>query len=78
MGGSFVEKGIQILNESKIPTFKYPDEAAWSFATMWKYSENLSTLYETPSVGEKKGMLHSKEAENLIRKVRKTHLADRV
>lgn len=52
MGGSFVEKGIQILNEAKIPTFKYPDEAAWSFATMWKYNENLKSLYETPEIHE--------------------------
>lgn len=52
MGGSFVKKGIQILNESKIPTFEYPDDAAWSFATMWKHSENLAGLYETPSSRE--------------------------
>lgn len=76
MGGAFVEKGIQILNEAKIPTFKYPDEAAWSFAMMWKHSENLQSLYETPSVREygsdtaKERML-SKEAEKLINQVRK-------
>jgi acetyltransferase len=49
MGGDFVQKGIQILNEAKIPTFEYPDDAAWSFATMWKYNENLKSLYETPT-----------------------------
>ena len=76
MGGSFVEKGIQILNESKIPTFKYPDEAAWSFATMWKYSENLTSLYETPALHENEMSMHkeiqrSGEAEELINQVRK-------
>lgn len=76
MGGSFVAKGIQILNESKIPTFKYPDDAAWSFATMWKHSENLASLYETPTF---RGYGHDKpeeaawsqEAEKLIALVRK-------
>lgn len=76
MGGSFVEKGIQILNESKIPTFKYPDEAAWSFAKMWKYSENLTSLYETPliqenGINENKEINRLEEAEKLIERVRK-------
>lgn len=75
MGGSFVQKGIQILNESRIPTFKYPDDAAWSFATMWKYSENLASLYETPAIHEygdnqAEEIKNSKEAEKLIQKVR--------
>lgn len=52
MGGSFVKKGIQILNESKIPTFAYPDDAAWSFATMWKHAQNLAGLYEIHSPHE--------------------------
>lgn len=75
MGGSFVKKGIQILNESKIPTFEYPDDAAWSFATMWKYSENLASLYQTPSVrgnasGKPEELDRSIKAKDLINKVR--------
>lgn len=49
MGGSFVNKGIEILNQSNIPTFEYPDDAAWSFATMCRYTDNLKSLYEIPS-----------------------------
>jgi len=53
MGGSFVRKGIEILNSSHIPTFEYPDDAAWSFATMWKHSQNLAGLYEMHTSPEK-------------------------
>jgi acetyltransferase len=72
MGGSFVEKGIQILNDNKIPTFTYPDDAAWSFATMWKYSENLKRLYETPRKEDTKPeeIIHLNEAKKLIQQVR--------
>lgn len=46
MGGSSVWKGIEILNQANIPTFEYPDDAAKAFATMWRYSRELHSLYE--------------------------------
>lgn len=52
MGGAYVRTGIDILNRSGIPSFEYPDDAAWSFATMWRYSRNLQSLYETPLIME--------------------------
>jgi acetyltransferase len=33
-----------------IPTFEYPDTAARAFCYMWRYSDNLRTLYETPAL----------------------------
>lgn len=48
MGGEFVQEGREILNQAGIPCYEYPDEAAWSFAKMWQYSEELKDLYETP------------------------------
>jgi acetyltransferase len=48
MGGSSVATGEAILNEIGIPTFPYPDTAARVFTAMWRYSENLRALYETP------------------------------
>lgn len=48
MGGAFVQGGIELLNNARIPTFEYPDSAAKSFATMCRYSKNLKSLYETP------------------------------
>jgi acetyltransferase len=50
MGAGEVEKGEDILNDAHIPTFKYPDRAARAFQYMWRYSENLKSLYETPAL----------------------------
>ena len=52
MGGTSVAPGESILNNADIPTFSYPDTAARAFTYMWRYSENLRSLYETPSLVE--------------------------
>jgi len=48
MGGKDVEEGEHILNAAGIPTFPYPDTAARVFSQMWRYADNLRSLYETP------------------------------
>jgi acetyltransferase len=48
MGGSRMQLAANILNEARIPTFEYPDDAARSFSYMWRYSSNLQALYEAP------------------------------
>jgi acetyltransferase len=48
MGAKVVEEGVKILNLAKIPTFENPDAAATTFSHMWRYSQNLKNLYETP------------------------------
>ncbi len=50
MGGARVADGVQILNRAGIPTLPYPDTAARAFHDMWRHSENLRALYETPSL----------------------------
>ena len=50
MGVSEMAEGEAILNDSAIPTFKHPDTAARSFCYMWRYSDNLRALYETPEL----------------------------
>jgi len=50
MGAGEVTEGEAILNASAIPTFEYPDTAARSFCYMWRYSDNLRALYETPEL----------------------------
>jgi acetyltransferase len=50
MGGASVAAGEAILNRADIPTFPYPDVAARAFNYMWRYSDNLRRLYETPSL----------------------------
>jgi len=52
MGGEDVAAGESILNRADIPTFPYPDTAAQAFVYMWRYTYNLRTLYETPSLPE--------------------------
>ena len=48
MGGPDVQAGEAILNQIDIPTFSYPDTAARVFLHMWRYTDNLRALYETP------------------------------
>ncbi|PIU40033.1 MAG: acetyl CoA synthetase subunit alpha [Candidatus Omnitrophica bacterium CG07_land_8_20_14_0_80_50_8] len=48
MGAEVVKQGKKILTCAGIPFFPYPDEAARLFQSVWKYSENLKALYETP------------------------------
>ena len=49
MGGADVALGNDILNRAGIPTFRYPDTAARVFNYMARFSENLKSLYETPT-----------------------------
>lgn len=48
MGGSRMQLAADVLNDAHIPTFEYPDDAARSFAYMWRYTLNLRALYEAP------------------------------
>jgi acetyltransferase len=50
MGSGEVEEGEALLNRAGIPTFPYPDTAARVFGYMWRYSENLRAVYETPAL----------------------------
>jgi acetyltransferase len=52
MGASTVNTGTNILIDSGIPTFSYPDMACRAFAYMWAYSYNLKGIYETPILCE--------------------------
>ena len=50
MGGSGVKEGEDILNAAGIATYSHPDTAARVFCSMWRYSDNLRALYETPTL----------------------------
>ena len=50
MGAGDVAEGEAILNGCGIPTFQFPDAAARTFCYMWRYSDNLRSLYETPAL----------------------------
>lgn len=49
MGGESVKNGAEILSQAGIPVFAYPDSAAATFAAMWRYSQNIKSLYQTPT-----------------------------
>ena len=55
MGGGEVAAGEAILTRAGIPTFPYPDTAARVFAYMWRYADNLRSLYETPTLASVAG-----------------------
>ncbi|PSQ70542.1 MAG: acetyl CoA synthetase subunit alpha, partial [Bacteroidetes bacterium QH_2_64_26] len=76
MGGDAVAPGENILNESGLPTFAYPDTAARVFNHMWRYSYNLRALYETPSLPEDEEGLPDRTAADSI--VEATHESGRV
>ena len=73
MGADQVEAGEDLLNKSGIPTYKYPDTAARAFVYMWRYTYNLRSLYETPTLidfnnqGASSGRA---KAESIIQSVR--------
>lgn len=52
MGGDGVAEGTAVLNAAGIPTFSYPDTAARAFTYMFRYTDNLRGLYETPELVE--------------------------
>jgi acetyltransferase len=55
MGAGDVAEGEAILNACGIPTFQFPDAAARTFCYMWRYSDNLRALYETPALSLQRG-----------------------
>jgi len=50
MGGVDIAAGEAILARSSIPTFAHPDTAARVFSHMWRYTETLRAIYETPAL----------------------------
>src|SRR5271166_6320359 len=70
MGGDEVAAGESILHGAGIPSFPYPDTAARAFNHMWRYSQNIRSLYETPvPAGGEDGGADRAGAEELIASV---------
>ena len=53
MGGEQIAAAEHMLNQANIPTLPYPDTAARMFGNMWRYTDNLRSLYETPTLADK-------------------------
>ena len=52
MGGESIIAAKPVFNTAGIPLFSYPDTAAKVFCSMWRYSYNLRSLYETPILAD--------------------------
>ncbi len=79
MGGHEVEAGEEILNRASIPSFKYPDRAARAFEYMWRYSQNLRALYETPALtnaADGPNHVRANEIVQAARKAKRTILTE--
>lgn len=50
MGKDRVLEGHNILYDAGIPAFPYPDTPARLFALMWRQTQNLDAVYETPAI----------------------------
>jgi acetyltransferase len=74
MGGAEVSNGRTILNQANIPTFDYPDTAAHMFNYMWRYSTNLTSLYETPVLpaGDEEETPERTHIEQMMAAIRQT------
>ncbi len=48
MGDADVSAGELLLNQARIPTYRFPDTAARVFSYLWRFSYNLRGIYETP------------------------------
>lgn len=73
MGGEVIQKGIDILNQTTIPSFIYPDDASKTFAAMWRQSYALQSLYETPEIRDNVSAMkeRQKTTEAIIQKALK-------
>ena len=71
MGGRGVAPGIAELNSAGVPVFSYPDAAVRAFESMWRYSKQLRSLYETPTSADVPGLLATRRESvaNIIERV---------
>ena len=49
MGGKAIIEARELLTQSSIPTYDTPEDAVKTYMYMFRYSRNLSLLYETPA-----------------------------
>ncbi len=69
MGEQAVESGREILEEGKVPHYRYPESAVDVFTRIYEYTRNLELLYETPPEEPMEFKPDRKKARALIRQV---------
>lgn len=80
MGGRDVEKGREIFNRAGIPTFDTPERAVRAFMNLYRYSQNLAMLQETPPKLPQKMEFDREQAQAIIQKAlaAKHHLLNEI
>lgn len=81
MGGAAVEEARRLLNDGGFPTADYPDAAAAAFCHMWRHSNNLKSIYETPVqvadlAGRNLDRARTREILDRVRKADRTLLSE--
>ncbi|OUC14142.1 MAG: acetyl CoA synthetase subunit alpha [Alkalinema sp. CACIAM 70d] len=66
MGDIEVEAGAELLNQASIPTFPFPDTAARMFNYLWRYSQNLRSIYETPVLSSNNHAPHRSTVQSIL------------
>ena len=66
MGGRGVEKGIEIFNNARIPTYATPEDAIKSFMYLHNYTKNLQKLTEIPAKAPRKLSFDRDKAQELV------------
>ena len=66
MGGQGVEKGIEIFNNARIPTYDTPEDAIKSFMYLHRYAKNLEKLTEIPARAPRKLHFDRDRAQELV------------
>lgn len=67
IGGHVVSEGENKLNEYKIPSFKFPEQAISAIGLMWKYKkQQLKILHEIPDISVLNTQLMTKKATDIV------------
>ncbi len=69
MGEEDVQEGREILKKNNIPSYAIPENAVRCFMSMYNYSKNLESLYETPSTIPHAFTPNTEENKKLLKKV---------
>lgn len=78
MGGAEIENGKSSLNDSGIPTFRYPDTAVRAFDYLWKYGSYLKSLKQSVEASSQAPQELAQVSEDSVNKVSEVIRAGRI
>ena len=69
MGQKDVDAGIEVLEAGGIPVYRNPENAVNTFISMYNYTRNIQTLYETPSSIPRKLEPNTSDTHELLKSI---------